>query len=112
MTKPRLNGRMPSVRANDEVCPHFQFAARSFCAHADHARILRQQIDDFCFHVQLESRELFGVTGEKIKKIPLRHERDKFAMRWKLREIGDRHGLTVNYGAQFSQFLMRLLQKL
>ena len=48
------------------------------------------------------------MTGEEIKEIPLWHERDEFAVRGKLREIGDRHSLTVNDRAQFSRLLMRL----
>ena len=75
---------MPPVGADDEVCAHFQFAARSFRAHADHAIILNQQIDDLGLHVQLESWKTLGMTGEKIKKIPLRHEGDEFAARGEL----------------------------
>ena len=103
---------MAPVRANDKIRVHLQVALRRFCAHADHTRILHQQIDDFRFHVQLEFRKTFGVTREKIQKIPLRHERDEFATRRKLCEISDRHDLSINNSAQFAHFLMWLLQEL
>ena len=91
--------RVPPVRTDDEIRANFHFAARSFCTHAAHSLILDQQINDLCLHVQLEVRETFGMPGEEIKKIPLRHERDEFATRWESREIGDRHGLTINHPA-------------
>jgi hypothetical protein len=100
---------MPSIRADDEIGARFQFAARSFCVRASHALILDEQIDDLGFHVQLERWETFGVTGEKIEKIPLRHERDEFAARGEPCEICDRHDLPVDHPAQLPNFLMRLL---
>jgi hypothetical protein len=102
---------MSPIRADDEVRAHFHFAVGSFCAHAVHSLILNQQIDNLGLHVQLEAREPFGMTGEKIEKIPLGHEGDEFAARGELREIGNRHGLPVDYPAQFSHLLMRLVQE-
>src|SRR6267378_536518 len=102
---------MPSVRANHEVGAHFQFAARSFCAHADDATVLDEQIDHLTFHPQLERWKLLGMAGQEIEKIPLRHERDEFATCGKLREISDWHDLPIDHSAQFSHFLMRLFQK-
>ena len=49
--------------------------------------------------------------GEEIEKIPLRHEGDELAARGQLREISNRHALTVHYGAQFAHLLMRLFQE-
>ena len=57
-----VRGRVPPVRADDEVRTHFHFAARSFRADTDNALILNQQIDDFGLHEQLEGRETFGMT--------------------------------------------------
>src|SRR5436190_3598485 len=54
---------------------------------------------------------MFGVTGEKIKKIPLGHERDEFATRGKFSEISDRHDLAINHASQLADFLMRLFQE-
>ena len=60
---------------------------------------LGSQIGDLALHMQLESRKPLGVIGEKREKIPLWHEGDKFAARGQLREIGDRHSVTINYAA-------------
>src|SRR4029077_17445599 len=103
---------MTPVRANDKVRVNLQVALRRFCAHADHTRILHQQIDDLRFHVQSEFRKMFGVTREKGQKIPLRHERDEFATRGKFSEISNRHDLAINHSSQLAYFLMRLLQEL
>ncbi len=94
-----MSDRVSPIRANHEVCAHFHFAARSFCAYAAHALILDEQIGDLGLHVQFKGREPFGMTGEKIEKIPLRHERNEFAVRRELREIRDGHGPTVDHTA-------------
>ena len=92
-----VNGRVSPIRADDEVRAHFYFVVRSFCAYSLYSLILNQQIDDFGLHVQFESWKTFGVIGEKIEKIPLRHERDEFAARRKVPEIRDGDGLTVDH---------------
>src|SRR5438445_12320575 len=51
------------------------------------------------------------MIGEKIQKIPLRHESDEFAARGQPREIRDRHGVPVDHAAQLSHFLIRLLKE-
>ena len=50
--------------------------------------------------------------SHRIEKIRLRNKRDKFAARGKFTEITDWYSLTINDGPQFSQFLVRLFQKL
>src|SRR4029077_2708529 len=103
---------MTPVRANDKVRVNLQVALRRFCAHADHTRILHQQIDDLRFHVQSEFRKTLGMVAKKIEEIPLWHERDEFAVCGKFPEISDWYSLTVDHGAQFSHLLMRLFQEL
>ena len=90
---------MPSIRANNKIALHFNFAARSFCAHARHAVVLKNELDNFMFHKQPKTRKPFCVRREEIEKIPLRHEGDEFAARGQLREIGNRHDLSVDDGA-------------
>src|SRR6266481_4629313 len=102
---------MASIRADDEICPYIQLATRRFCADADYAIVLYQQIDDLGLHVQLEIRKSSCVGGDEIEKIPLRHERDEFATRGELGEISDGHDLPVHHGAQLAHFLMRLFQE-
>src|SRR6266576_5606632 len=107
-----MDGRMPTISTDNKVSTDFQVALGRFCAHADHTRILHQQIDDLRFHVQLKFRKMFGVTREKSQKIPLRHERDEFATRRKFSEISDRHDLAINHSPQLAHFLMWLFQEL
>ena len=61
--------------------------------------------------MQLKTWEPFRMIGEKIQKIPLRHESDEFAARGEPREIRDRHGVPVDHAAQLAHFLMRLLKE-
>src|SRR5512132_1964698 len=103
---------MPPGSADDQVGANFQFSTGSFCAHAGHALLIERQIDHFVLHQQLETLEFFCVRGNEIEKIPLRHESDEFAARRQLCEVGDRHCLTIDDGAQFAYFLMWLLQEL
>ena len=108
-TGAHLSDRMSSIRSDDEVCMHLQLATRRFCEHASHAVVLEDKINNFVFHEQLEIRKSFCVTGNEIEKIPLRHKSDEFAARRELREISDRHDLSVNDTAQLSRLLMRFL---
>ena len=57
-------------------------------------------------HVQSKGRKPFCLAGEKVEKIPLRHEGDKFAARRQTRKIGDGNRVTVKYSAYFAQFLV------
>src|SRR5438477_11721121 len=107
----RVCNRVTTVRTNDQVGPHFALAVWRFHADARNAVIFKKQIDDFMLHVQSKGGELLGVAGEKIQKIPLRHESDKFAARRQTREIGDRDAVAVDYAAKFAKLLMRELEK-
>src|SRR5438132_14226883 len=106
-----MRDRMATVRTNDQVSPHFALAVCSFCADARNVLIFKKQIDDFMLQVQSKGWEPHCVAREKVQKIPLRHERDKFAARRQPREIGDRDTVAVDYAAQFADLLMRELEK-
>ncbi len=51
------------------------------------------------------------MLGEEIEKIPLRHQRDVFAMRRQVREIDHTHALIADLRGQPFDLLMRELQK-
>ena len=51
------------------------------------------------------------MPGEKVEKIPLRHESDYLALRLQPREIRDRDRMTIKYSANFAHYLMRQLKK-
>src|ERR1700693_5166538 len=53
----------------------------------------------------------FPLFSEEIQKIPLRHERDEFAVGGKMRKVGDRDGKVFNERANFTELLMRALEE-
>src|SRR5205085_3994753 len=63
-------------------------------------------------HAKRECREMFCLPGKKVQEVPLRHERDEFAMRRQTRKIGHRNKVTVENAADLSQLLVRQLEKL
>src|SRR4029453_13724549 len=87
----RVRNRMAPIRANDQVSPHFAVALRGLYPNAGNIVIFKKQIDDFMLHVQSKGGELLCLAGDKIQKIPLRHESDEFAGRRQTREISDRN---------------------
>src|SRR5438093_6785997 len=51
------------------------------------------------------------MPGEKIQKIPLRHQSDEFAMSRQMREVRQHDKLVADLGTEFAHFLVRLLKK-
>ena len=102
----RIHDRVATIRANDQVSAHFALTVWSFHADARDVIIFKKQIDDLMSHVQSKGGEPLGVAGEKVQKIPLRHESDKFAARRQTREIGDGNCMTIKYSAYLAQFLV------
>ncbi len=102
---------MPAVAADHEVGADRQRALRAGGAYANDAAVVFDQIDRFGLHVQVECFVAFAVLGEEIEKIPLRHQRDEFAVRRQVREIDDRQRLVADLHAQAFQLLMRQLEE-
>ena len=95
----RVRDGMTTIRTNDQVSSHFARAVRGLHADADNLFIFKKQIDDFMLHGQSKGGEVLCAAGEKVEKIPLRHESDKFAARRQTREIGDGNCMTIKYSA-------------
>ena len=70
-----------------------------------------EQVGDLGPHQQTEIGIGLCVTGKKIEKIPLRHQRDKFAACQQAAEIRDSDPDSANESGEFGQFLMRSLQE-
>ena len=62
-------------------------AVRRLCTHAGNAPVFLDQIDRFRTHAQVEGWVALAVIGEEIKEIPLRHERNIFAVHRQVVEI-------------------------
>ena len=56
------------------------FSAGCLSPHPGDLFSIAGQIDGLVLHSEVETREILGLPGKKIQKIPLRHQRDKFAM--------------------------------
>src|SRR6266550_1655197 len=97
---------MAAIRTNDQVSSHFALAVRAFHANADNLFIFKKQIDDFMLHGQSKGGELLCAAGEKVEKIKLRHESDKFEASRQKREIGDVNRVTIKYSAYLAYFLV------
>src|SRR4029077_984502 len=105
------NGGTAAIGANHEIGAHVEFAPRRFYTHTCDVFTFDEQVGDLVFHPQVKSRKPLRVTGQKIQKVPLRHENDELAARRQPSEIGDPHGVTVDDSAHLAQFLMRLLEE-
>ena len=84
-----------SIRAKDQIGQHLEFAIRCLGAHTGDPIVLDDQVGDFVFHAQFETRETLGTAGKEIQEIPLRHEGDEFAARRQPRKVGDWHSVAV-----------------
>ena len=79
----------------------------SFCAQPGDASAFLDQVGGFRTHVQIEGFVALAALGQKIEKIPLRHQRHEFAVRRQVGEIGHRHPLVANLRAEPFDFLVR-----
>src|SRR5271170_6965178 len=59
----------------------------------------------------MEMRVDFRFFGDEIQEVPLRHERDEFAVRGQMRKVGYRHRKVVDDGSDLRQFLMWTAQE-
>src|SRR5438874_11160015 len=108
----RVGKGMTPIRADDKIGMKITFTVGSLHPNTSDALLVEDQIDHLVLHMEAKRREAFGFSGEKVQKIPLRHESDKFAVRRQTREIRHRSEVTIEDSAQLGHFLMRQLQKL
>jgi hypothetical protein len=73
--------------------------------------VFLQQVGCLVLHEQAETREPPPFFRQVIQKIPLRHQRDKFAMYRQVRQIADLCGDAAEANTDVTVFLMRPLQK-
>src|SRR5262249_12030975 len=81
-------------------------------AHSGDAAALLDQIDGLRAHAQVERRITATPVGEKIEKVPLRHDRDELAAGRQIAKIGEGVLLTAEDCADVGRFLMRQLQEI
>ena len=103
---------MPSVAADRQIGANLQLAVRRLGAQADDAAALLDQIRRLGPHAQVEARIALAVRGEEIEEIPLRHQRDEFAVRRQMGKVGERDGGFADLAAEPLDARMRQLEEL
>ena len=103
---------MASVAADHQVGADRQRAALGRRVQADDASILLDQVGRLGLHAQVECLVSLAVLGEEVEEVPLRHERDEFAMRRQMAEIDHLNVFGADLGGQRFDLLMRQLQEL
>src|SRR5215813_5439434 len=73
---------------------------------------LLYDIGRFRLHEKPKSFVSARLLRDKVEEIPLRHERQKFAVRRQMREVGDHQHFARYLSAQFCHLLMWPLKKL
>ena len=70
--------RMAAVAPHGEIGTDLDLAVGAIGANAGHPALLLEQLDCFRRHAQMERRIISALLGEKIQKMPLRHQRKVF----------------------------------
>ena len=78
------------MSALNQIGADFDGAVVARRADPDHPVAVQHDIGRARVHQKVKPLETAGVGGEKLEKIPLRHERDEFANGRKMGEIRDR----------------------
>ena len=82
------HGRMAPVAADHEFRADRERSVRRVGDHADDASILLDQVGRLGLHAQVECLVALALLGEEIEEVPLRHQRDEFAVRRQMAKIG------------------------
>src|SRR5436190_5229747 len=80
------HGPMPAICADHQIGTHNQFTLGTSGTHANHSSLLLEQIHRLGLHSQMKLGISSPVFGEKIKKVPLRHEGNKLCAS---RQVGE-----------------------
>ena len=102
---------MASIGADGQLRAYFKCAIGSFSFDAGDLTVFLQQVGCLVLHEQAETWEPPSFFRQVIQKIPLRHQRDKFAVYRQVRQIADLRGDAAEATPNAAVFLMRPLQK-
>jgi hypothetical protein len=78
---------MTSVTTDHQSGADHERAVRYLRAQPYDPSVLFDQVCRLSVHAQLESFVALTLLSHEIKEIPLRHQRDEFAVRWEVAEI-------------------------
>jgi hypothetical protein len=104
--------RMPAIAADHQVSANTHLGvAHSTRHHSCDPFAIPDQIDSLMLHKQVECRELPGLPGEEIQKIPLRHQSDELAVRRHVAEIWSLEYKVAERATGGSHLLVRKFQE-
>ena len=98
-------------RACEASLGRFDRRSHSTSIGADDHIVFDQETNDLRLHFEMEAGIALGLLGEKIEKVPLRHEGDEFAAGRKVRKIRERHIVIADLALEHAQLLMRPLEE-
>ena len=103
--------RVPSVGPDHEIGPHLEPSPRRLAAHAGNAPAVLDQLGHLGLHGEVKARIMAALPGQEVEKIPLRHHRNKMAVRRQMTKIGERDLGVADDAVQFADFLVRQREK-
>ena len=102
---------MAPVAADHEVSADRKRPVWRLGDQADNAAVLFDEIGRLGLHAQVECRVTLAVLGEEVEEVPLRHQRDEFAVRRQMAEIDHLNVFGADLRGQRFDLLMRQLQE-
>ena len=103
---------MPAIGSDGKLGTNFHHAVGSSCPRAHDASILLDKLCRLSLHLYLKTWITPALLDDEVQKIPLRHQREKLAMGWKMSEVGDLEHVVANLAGKFRHLLMRAPQEL
>src|SRR4029078_9956298 len=107
----QAHDEMAATAANGETGADVQLAVRRRHVNADDAPVLLDQTGRLCAHAQIESLIEPGMSGDEIEEIPLRHQRDEFAVHWQVFEVADNDAIFADLHGNLAYHRVRQLKE-
>src|ERR1039457_6406790 len=102
---------MAAIAADHEISKDIDRTVRGLRLYSCDPFACTKEVHDIVLHSQLEVGEPPGFSGKKIEEIPLRHERNKFAMGRQAAEVGCLKCEVAKHTANRGQLLMGHFQE-
>src|SRR3954465_4762243 len=103
---------MAAVRADSKIRANLSDPVRRLRDHARNSAVLIYKINHLSLHDEAESWIAPRVLDNEVQEVPLRHERQEFAMCRQVTEVGNSHHFLAHLSRQFQYFLMGPLQEI
>src|ERR1700738_2009415 len=102
---------MAPISPYSKIREDFQLSCWSFRLNTHQFSSVFNDLGDLGLHPQVKGRIPPGLLGNKIQKVPLRHQTKKFAMGGKVGEICNSDGFGPDLSRQLTYFLVRTFEK-